>query len=356
MAERTYTAEEQAEISRRYPSIEWINGKPYTRRTAKSADVASTSPEGAPLDYLGNPVVDTGTELVEAGPKERFPWEFLALMAAAPALVSGGSALAGAGGGGAGGGAGAASASFGGLPVGTLASAPTAGMVTGLSAPGAIGAGAGAGAGIGGGMAGGGSAAGSGGAAGGGSSMLNSLGGWQGIASSAGRMFGSAAEASANTQAERAQLEQQRNSLLGSLYNTQQNAQMSQGQLDLQRKGFDESSEGSRLRRALIGQLLGNAQALDIDIPGIPKAKITGGLSVNSLGQGGRDIGAEMTARALEKLRAGNTYQGGNLVAPPDIAPVGQLGGNRFLNILGSAGSLLGGVAANGQRYPGTTP
>lgn len=179
------------------------------------------------------------------------------------------------------------------------------------------------------------------------------------IGSALGKVFGGASEASAQNQLERQQLEQNRNRQLIDLYGTQQGAQMQQGQLDLQRQAFQSGEEGTRLKRALLGQLLGNAQALDIDIPGIQKPKMTGGLSVNSLGQGGRDIGAEMTARALMQLRAQPKYEGGQILQAPTIAPIGKTGGNGFLNALGTIGSLIGGAGSmfGGQRQqPGATP
>lgn len=168
-----------------------------------------------------------------------------------------------------------------------------------------------------------------------------------------GRVFGGASEASAQNDQARAQLEQQRAQTVQNQFQTQQQAQMQGGNLDLDRKKFDESSEGSRLKRALLGQLLGNSPALDISMPGIPKANISGGLSMNSLGPGGRDIGALMTARALQQLQQGNRYTGGEILDAPAIPEIGRLGGNKFLNVLGTIGSALGSIG--GQRVTPTT-
>jgi hypothetical protein len=144
--QRTYNPAEQAQINTRYPGMEWRDGNPYTKLL-----VPDTSE-----DYLGANASPQGPQesMVPAHTTEQnFPWEALALMTAAPALVAGGGALAGAGSGAGAGGSGAAAASYGGLPVAGLGSAPTAGMITSLAAPSVGGAAMGTGAAIKGGMA-----------------------------------------------------------------------------------------------------------------------------------------------------------------------------------------------------------
>jgi len=128
----TYTPEQQAEISRRYPTLEWVNGQPYTRASA-----SAPPPEPGVLDYLGRPVeADTSNTLVPAHTTDQnFPWEFFVAQAAAPALVAGGqagvSALANAGG--AAGGAGAATGAGTGAGVGA---GTGAGVAAGTTAAG----------------------------------------------------------------------------------------------------------------------------------------------------------------------------------------------------------------------------
>lgn len=152
---RSYTPQQQAEVNKRYPGIEWRDGNPYTKQIQED--------NGA--EYLGANYVpgEAQESLVPAHTtNQNFPWEFLVLQAAAPALVAGGGALAG--GSGASGGAGAG-ATYGGLPVGGLGSASTAGMVSGLSAPAGLGTAA---------ATGGGLATGGGGGMGGFSGFMNS--------------------------------------------------------------------------------------------------------------------------------------------------------------------------------------
>lgn len=135
-------------------------------------------------------------------------------------------------------------------------------------------------------------------------------------------------------------------------YNTQQNAQMNQGQLDLQRKQFDENSEAARLKRALVGSLLGNMQDFNISMPGIPQAQVSGGLKPSSLGQGGRDAAAEMVARALSQVRSGNQYQGGNILQAPTLqAPTRIDSGTGFLDTAALIASLGGALGAGMKDY-----
>lgn len=172
----------------------------------------------------------------------------------------------------------------------------------------------------------------------------------------AGQVLGNAAGGQADAQQSREILELQRQGLLNSQYQTQQGAEMQQGTLDLQRQGFDEQTEGSRMRRALIGQLLGNAQDFDFDVPGLPKAEVSGGLNFSALGQDGRDLGSEMMARALSRLREGNTFQGGEVLEPPGVREVGNVGGNQALNvgstILNTLAALGGGQQELGSPGP----
>lgn len=177
-----------------------------------------------------------------------------------------------------------------------------------------------------------------------------------GIAGTLGRVFGGASKGVSDSAQAQEMLQNQRNQTLANLYGTQQNAQMQQGNLDLARQQFGSNEEGTRLRRALLGQLLGNGQPLSIDIPGIPKANVQGGLSLASLGQGGRDTAGLMSSRALEQLRTPMTFQGGQMVAPPQLPDVKGVGGNGFLNALGLAGSAIGALGGGASQAPAYYP
>lgn len=233
---------------------------------------------------------------------------------AAGALLGGGAAAAGGG---------AATTGAAGIPGATLL--PAGGIGTSAGAAGAAGAAAPAA------------------AAGLGSTVVKNL---PALLSGAGTVLGNAAGGQADAQKSAAELEQERARTLANQYGTQQGAETSAGQLNLDRQKFNETSEAARLKRAIIGNLLGNVQDTSISLPGITPATVTGGLRPSALGQGGRDASAEMVARALEQVRAGNTYSGGTVLPQPDVAPVGAQGGSKGLNTAALIASLFGAGAA----------
>ena len=313
MAQKTYSAAEQAQISQRYPGLEWVNGQPYTRKYNGRDE--NGSPVTDPM--TGQPVEDDGSySLVPAHTDEGgIPWWMPAAMIGGPAAAQGIGALAGMVGGGAAG-AGASAASSG---------APA---LTGVG----VGGNAGIQAALSGGLT-------SGGAAGG-SGILSTLSKYAPLAQNLSSVLGGAAKGSADTAAAKSVFDLNR-------YGTEQNAQMDQGRLDLQRKQFDESSEASRMKRALIGTLLGNVQDVNVSVPGIKNASVTGGMRPSALGQNGKDLAALMVKLASEKAQAGNQYQGGQMVTPPQFSG----GGNSFLNSAALAASILGTPGYN-QRKP----
>lgn len=121
---RTYTPAEQAQYSRQYPNLQWINGQPYTPKDWASERAAA---EQNGLEW--DPSQETNT-LVPAELTTRFPWEFIAAQVAAPFVAQGIGALAGVGGGGAAGGGSAAAASA------APAAASAAPALPGVMAPG----------------------------------------------------------------------------------------------------------------------------------------------------------------------------------------------------------------------------
>src|SRR5688500_4448365 len=56
-------------------------------------------------------------------------------------------------------------------------------------------------------------------------------------------------------------------------FSTGQNAQMQQGQLDLQRKGFTEDARGNRMKQAMLGSILQNWSPASVNVPGIQNAQ-----------------------------------------------------------------------------------
>ena len=174
--------------------------------------------------------------------------------------------------------------------------------------------------------------------------ILGAISKYAPLAQNLSSVLGGAAKSSADTAAAKSVFDMNN-------YNSQQNAQMNQGQLDLQRKQFDESSESSRMRRALVGALLGNMQDVNVTVPGIKNATITGGMRPSALGQNGKDLAALMVKLASEKAQAGNAYQGGEILKPPTYSG----GGNSFLNSAALASSILGTPGLLKPRTPGVS-
>jgi hypothetical protein len=322
-----YTAEQQAEISRRFPNIEWINGEPFTRQQT-AQNIASYAPDGTPLDYLGMPVTNTGeTELVPAELTERFPWEFFALQVAAPALVAGGSAAFGAGGAGGGGGAGAtAAAGYGGLPVGTLASAPTAGMI----APSALTAG-----GVTAGATGGGIAAGTGatygglpvgglstaptsgmiapsamtaGGGGGGGILSQLTDGWKGKALDlGGRMLSGVTEGMTANRTEQDQRALAQDQMRMQAAGMETSTQATRAQIQMQQQEAAQREQADAYRKALLGQMAANMQDVSLDRSGfqsdIPTISFSGGMRPSVIGALGREAGSTLSTQALDRLQ-----------------------------------------------------
>ena len=166
--------------------------------------------------------------------------------------------------------------------------------------------------------------------------------------SAAGSIFGGAAKGSAENDAAKMDAAQRMNDQRLQQYGQQQNAQFNLGNLDLQRQQFNETSEAARMKRALIGALLGNVQDASVSVPGIQNATVSGGLRPSALGADGRALAALMVKLASEKAQAGNQYQGGQLIDAPDLTDLSgmRVGGNKFLNALGLAGSALGGIGS----------
>ena len=175
-----------------------------------------------------------------------------------------------------------------------------------------------------------------------------------GIANAIGSIFGGAAKGSAENDAAKIDAASRMNDQRLSQYGQQQGAQFNLGALDLNRKQFDESSEAARMKRALLGSLLGNLKDSNVSVAGIPQASVTGGIRASALGQGGQDIAKLMMEMALAKAKAGNTYEGGQILDAPQLQDTGAMrqGGNKFLNALGMIGSAVGGVgsAMGGMR------
>jgi hypothetical protein len=169
------------------------------------------------------------------------------------------------------------------------------------------------------------------------------LGALLGIGSALGSLFGAGAKASSDSRLSEAGLNVARDRNALDAYQTQQNAQMQQGQLDLQRKGFTDDARGLRAKQALIGNLLSTLKPTQVSVPGITPAQINSGLTV---GADGQQALANLVKQALAAQMAGDTFQGGSILKPPAQTPIPKAGLlEKILGVGGLIGSGMGAVA-----------
>ncbi len=185
--------------------------------------------------------------------------------------------------------------------------------------------------------------------------LWNDEGGWIGPAlmgiSALGSILGGGGKASSDSRNNQAMQQLLQDKARTDQYGIGQDAQFQQANTDLARKGFEEDARGSRAKQAIIGALLGGGlQDVNIDTPGIPKTLISGGLRPSALGESGRAGGQMLNQQALMKMLQGDTYQGGNLIAPPQIRETPKAG---WLEKLGGIAGTVGGIAGGlGTMFP----
>lgn len=159
------------------------------------------------------------------------------------------------------------------------------------------------------------------------------------------QIAGSAAASREKGRNDATALNTQRDALAGSQFNTAQNAEMQAGQLDLQRQQFADQQRGARTKQAMLGDLLANIQDVNIDVPGITAAKISGGLRPSAMSARGRQAGEQLNQQALQKLLQGDTFTGGQLLQRPGLTPMPKPNAmDSILGALGTYGSLASGV------------
>lgn len=168
------------------------------------------------------------------------------------------------------------------------------------------------------------------------------------IASALGSVFGGAAGGKSDQRMQENQLLAQQNNTLANLFNTQQNAQMQAGNLDLNRKSFTEQARGGRAKQAVLADILSNLKPTNVSVPGIKSAQMSGGLNANAIGDTGRASLAELAHQAMQAQlagRDGEAFSGGQLLQAPQLAQMKQASGlEKFLNMAGLVGSAIGAV------------
>lgn len=169
-----------------------------------------------------------------------------------------------------------------------------------------------------------------------------------------GKVFGGQAKGAADGRMAQANLQAEQDRTLTSQYGIGQNAQMQAGNLDLSRKGFEESARGGRAKQALIGDLLSRLQDVNISIPGVQSASITGGLRPSALSEGGRAAGSLLNKQALLKMLEGDKFQGGEMLKAPGVQAIPQASKwEKIAGILGNVGSIAGGIGQAASAFGG---
>ena len=145
--------------------------------------------------------------------------------------------------------------------------------------------------------------------------------------------------------ADEASILQQGDQQANQQYGIQQQAQNQAGQLDLQRRAFQDQARGQRGKQALIADMISGYKPTSVSVPGIQNAKISGGLH-ESIGDMGRASMGEMSRQALLKLMEGDQFQGGEVLTPPKASPLPQAGKfDKFLNVAAGLSGLAGSLS-----------
>jgi hypothetical protein len=162
-----------------------------------------------------------------------------------------------------------------------------------------------------------------------------------------GDILSKGAQGAASGRQQEALFQMQQDALRNQQYTTAQNAQTQAAQTDLARKGFTETARSSRAKQALVGDLLQNLQDVNINVPGIQTAQISGGLRPSAMGADSKASLAEMVRQAILAQQTPDQFQGGQILAQPGVTALPQASGwEKLAGVLGTAGSLAGGLGS----------
>lgn len=168
---------------------------------------------------------------------------------------------------------------------------------------------------------------------------------WGAIIQGVSQMAGKAAEGRAKGRESEALLGNARDNTANSMYRTAQDAQFQNAGLDLNRQQFMEQARSGRAKDAVLGALLANIQDVNIGVPGIKTAQVSGGLRPSALGAGGRSAGELLNQQALLKMLQGDSFVDAQLLAPPQQSAMPQAGlMDKILGGIGTYGSMASGI------------
>lgn len=163
-------------------------------------------------------------------------------------------------------------------------------------------------------------------------------------------VLGKQEQGAATGRQSQAELQQGQDRNAVSLYGTQQGAQNSAAQTDLERKNYTDQALTSNAKHALLASLLGGGKmGGSISIPGITNATVSGG-PMAALAQNPEALAAlkSFGDQSTQKLNTAPTFTGGEVLKPPSLTPLPeQSSTSSFLSTLARIGQLAG--TAGGQ-------
>ena len=166
------------------------------------------------------------------------------------------------------------------------------------------------------------------------------------IIGAVGSIAGSAAKGRAQGRAAETALNTDRDQIAAGNFRTETDAALRAREQGLQERNFALQAPSTRLSQLLRGDILQNVQDPKINVPGLQRTEVTGGLRPSMFSDSARQGGGAMVQNALAGLLKGDQFDPMTLPKAPGLTPVPQSGGlDSFLNILGGVGSTVGAVA-----------
>jgi hypothetical protein len=153
------------------------------------------------------------------------------------------------------------------------------------------------------------------------------------LAGSVASQYGKQQQGRAAGAATQADLTQRQDQNALARYIAQQNAQNTAASTDLARKQYTDQSRGSTAKQALTAALLGHFT---------PTGNLSGGLAKGLSSPDAKTSLGELSRQALLQQFEPTPFQGGQVLTPPALTGLPNVGGNSVLNTLASVGQLAG--------------
>lgn len=154
---------------------------------------------------------------------------------------------------------------------------------------------------------------------------------------------GKIAEGRAKGRAAETQLNTQRDQITANNYQAQLDAAAKARQQELSERQFALNAPSTKLSQLLRGGILQGATDAKINVPGIQRTEISGGLRPSMFSDEAKSGGGAMVQSALASLLKGEQFNPMQMPTAPGLTPTPQSGKlDSFLNILGGVGSAAG--------------